>query len=213
MRNPYVALLMLIALACTAPIVAQASEADDTIARAKEMLRRTQQALQQAQSDNAELQREKSDADQKLLLQQQAAIHQLASARSGSQALQQALQAQLQAAQGTQADLQRKLNEAAARLVAQSNAQAETARQLAARDAELAQATQALAQSRTSDASCEDKNLKLYGYADEVLQRYQKKGVWAALSQKEPVLGLKEVDVENVVQEYRLKFNSEKVKP
>jgi hypothetical protein len=45
------------------------------------------------------------------------------------------------------------------------------------------------------------------------LQAYRKKGVWASLSQKDPVLGLKEVDVENVVQEYRLKFASQQIKP
>jgi hypothetical protein len=66
---------------------------------------------------------------------------------------------------------------------------------------------------RSANASCEDKNLKLYGYADEVLGLYKNKGVWAALSQKEPVLGLKEVDVENVVQEYQQKFASQKIKP
>ncbi len=125
----------------------------------------------------------------------------------------QALQAQLQTTQGAQADLQRRLDDAAKRLVDESNKQVETARQLAAREVELADARQAIAQSRTVNASFEDKNLKLYTYAQEVLQRYQKKGVWASLFQKEPVLGLKEVAVENVVQEYQGKFDSQKVKP
>ena len=70
-----------------------------------------------------------------------------------------------------------------------------------------------LEQSKSANASCEDKNLKLYSYAETVLGLYKNKGVWAALSQKDPVLGLKEVDVENVVQEYQQKFASQKIKP
>jgi hypothetical protein len=53
----------------------------------------------------------------------------------------------------------------------------------------------------------------LYGYAEAMLDKYRNKGVWASLSQKDPVLGLKNVEVENVVQEYQLKFDSQKLKP
>ena len=90
------------------------------------------------------------------------------------------------------------------------------ARQLSARESEFAQIKQSLEQSlqqsKASNVSCEDKNLKLYTYGQEVLERYRTKGVWAALSQKDPVFGLKEVDVENVVQEYRLKMAGAKLK-
>ncbi len=37
--------------------------------------------------------------------------------------------------------------------------------------------------------------------------------MWASLLQKEPVFGLKQVGVENVVQEYQLKYDAQKVKP
>ena len=82
-----------------------------------------------------------------------------------------------------------------------------------ARESELTELKQGAQQASAANASCEAKNLKLYGYAEEVLQRYQHKGVWAALSQQEPVFGLKQVDIENVVQEYQLKYDSQKVKP
>ena len=80
-------------------------------------------------------------------------------------------------------------------------------------DAELAQVKQSLEQSTAANVSCEAKNVALYGYAEDILQHYKTKGVWASLSQKDPVFGLKEVDVENVLQEYQLKFDSQKVKP
>ncbi|MGB6308279.1 MAG: hypothetical protein WBF89_10820 [Steroidobacteraceae bacterium] len=207
MRSIFIGLAAAATLACAAPAIVRAAE-DDAVARAREMLRRTQEALHQAQADNAELTRAKSDAEQKL----QAATAQLATTQSGSKAAQSSLRTQLASVQGTQAQLQQQLNDAAARLAAANAKQSDTAKQLAARDSELVQVKQILEQSRTATASCEDKNLKLYSYAEAVLDRYKKKGVWAALSQKDPVFGFKEVDIENVVQEYQAKFASQKIK-
>jgi chromosome segregation ATPase len=172
------------------------------------MLRRTQEALRQAQSENADLLRAKSDAEQKL----QAAAQQTQTAQSGAKSAQASLNAKLTSAQGAQSELERKLNEANGKLAAANAGLGEASRQLAARDSELAQVKQMLEQSKTANASCEDKNLKLYSYAEEVLDRYKHKGVWASLAQKDPVLGFKEVDMENVVQEYQQKFASQKIK-
>ncbi len=208
MRTLFVGLAAATALACLIPIPGRTAD-EDTVARAKEMLRRTQEALRQAQADNADLARAKAAAEQKL----EAANKQVDAAQNGSKAAQSALQSQLKSAQGGQAELQQRLAEVASRLAEANSKAAETAKLLSARDAELGQVRQSLEQARTADSSCEDKNLKLYGYAEEVLERYKNKGVWASLSQKEPVFGLKEVGVENVVQEYRLKFAGQKIKP
>jgi len=64
------------------------------------------------------------------------------------------------------------------------------AKQLAARDAQVKEISLSLDQ-RKRDNSCEAKNVTLYGYAEEVLQRYKEEGVWASLSQKDPLFGLK----------------------
>ena len=207
MRNCLAAFAALTLLGSALPAIVHAAD-DDAVARAREMLRRTQEALRQAQSDNADLLRAKTEAEQKL----QAATKQIDSVQSGSKAAQGALNAKLTSAQSVQTDLQNRLNDADARLSATNAKLSGTASELAARNAELAQVKQMLEQSKTANASCEDKNLKLYSYAETVLGLYKNKGVWAALSQKDPVLGLKEVDVENVVQEYQLKFNSQKIK-
>ena len=172
------------------------------------MTRRTQEALHQAQSDNADLLKAKTDAEQKL----QAAVKEIDAAKNGTKAAQASLSAKLTSVEGAQADLAQKLADANERLAAANRSQADTARQLSARESELAQIKQSLEQSKASNVSCEDKNLKLFTYGQEVLERYRTKGVWAALSQKDPVLGLKEVDVENVVQEYRLKMAGAKLK-
>jgi len=191
---------------CGAPPAGAADE--DTTARLREMLHRTQEALRRAQSDNADLSRAKIEAEAKL----QTANKDLESARGVSKA-ELALQGQLQTTKAAQDDLTHRLGDATDRLSAANAKLSDTAKQLAVRDAELAQLKQGLEQSKTETASCETKNIKLYSYSQDLLQAYRKKGVWASLAQKDPVLGLKEVDVENVVQEYRVKFASQKIKP
>jgi chromosome segregation ATPase len=209
--SPYTMMIGLTAsliVAVAMPQILQAADEDAT-ARVREMLHRTQEALRQAQSDNADLMRAKTEAEQKL----KAATLQLDAAQSGSKAAQASLNAKLTSVQGTQAQLEQRLNDAGLRLTATNTKLSATEKQLAARESELAQVKQGFQQSQTANASCETKNLKLYSYAQDVLQAYRKKGVWAALSQKDPVLGFKEVDIENVVQEYQVKFASQKVKP
>jgi len=191
---------------CGAPPARAAEE--DTTARLREMLHRTQEALRQAQSDNADLNRGKIEAEAKL----QAANKDLEAARGVSKA-ELTLRGQLQTSKAAQDDLTHRLADATDRLSVANSKLSDGARQLAARDAELAQLKRGLEQSRTEAASCETKNLRLYSYSQELLQAYRKKGVWASLAQKDPVLGLKEVDVENVVQEYRIKFASQEIKP
>jgi chromosome segregation ATPase len=207
MRNFPAELTVAALLVCALPAIVHAAD-DPAVARAREMLHRTQEALRQAQADNADLVRAKTDAEQKL----QAAAKQIEAAQSGSKVAQASLNAKLTSAQGVQGELERRLSDANGQLAATNTKLGETSKQLAARESELAQFKQMLEQSKTANASCEDKNLKLYSYAEAVLERYKNKGVWSALAQKEPVFGFKEVGVENVVQEYQLKFASQKVK-
>jgi chromosome segregation ATPase len=207
MRNFLAGLIAAALLVCTLPTIVHAAD-DEAVVRAKEMLRRTQEALRQAQSDSADAVRAKTDAEQQL----QAAAKRIDAEQSSSKTAQAALNAKLTAAQGAQAELERRLIDSNGQLAAANAKLGETSQKLGARDTELAQIRQVLEQSKTANASCEDKNLKLYSYAEAVLERYKNKGVWSALAQKEPVFGLKEVGVENVVQEYQAKFASQKVK-
>jgi DNA repair exonuclease SbcCD ATPase subunit len=54
---------------------------------------------------------------------------------------------------------------------------------------------------------CYDNNRKLLDLNREILAQYENKGVFDALRQKEPVTGLKQVEVENLVQDYRYKID------
>jgi chromosome segregation ATPase len=207
MAKPLATLAALLTLAFLAAIPARSVRAadDQAVAKAHEMLRRTQEALRQAQSDNALLAQAKSDLETRL----KEATRQLDATRSGLNSA----QGSLHSVQAQQADLQGKYAEASGRLATTTDKLNETSKSLSARNAELAQALQDLAQSKEANAACEDKNGKLYTYGQEVLDRYQHKGVWAALRQQEPVLGLKRVEIENVVQEYKLKLADQRLKP
>jgi chromosome segregation ATPase len=211
MRYHLVGLLALAVLTAGVPNAGRA--ADDDNARLREMLHRTQEALRQAQADNADLTRAKLDAEHKLgdsAKQLETVKNTALKAQSSKAAV---LQTQLDAARAEQASTQHGLEDANGRLAALNSKLGDALKQLAARDAQVKETSLALEQSRTASSSCEAKNITLYGYAEEVLQRYRKKGVWASLSQKDPVFGLKEVDMENVIQEYQLKFDAQKVKP
>jgi chromosome segregation ATPase len=186
-----------------------ADPGDARAAREREMLRRAQEALRQSQEENADLGRSKADAEQKL----KDAASQLDSARNASKSTQAALKVQLQSAAAAQADLKQQLERAQQQIALSASQQQETAKRLGARESELKQTQQDLQLSKAASASCEAKNLQLYEYSTELVQRYQKKGVWSALTQKEPVFGIKEVRIENVVQEYQEKLASQKITP
>ena len=205
MRNVRATVMAAMLLVAASPPGSRAAD-DPAVERAKQMIRRTQEALRQAQAENAELARAKADAEQKAL----AATKQIDAAKSGSKAAQQGLRAQLQAAY---ADHAQKMAAADAELAEAKEKQRATQQLLVNRDAELKQTRQLLEQSTAANVSCEDKNDKLYTWGQELLDKYKNKGVWAAMAQKDPVLGLKEVAIENTVQEYRLKMAGQKVKP
>jgi chromosome segregation ATPase len=211
MRYHLPGLLAVTMLCAGVPHAARA--ADDDTARLREMLHRTQEALRQAQADNADLTRARLDAEHKAqdnARQLETVKTTSLKAQSGKAA---ALQTQLDATRTTQENTQHALDDANGRLAALNAKLGEAQKQLAARDAQLKEVSLTVEQSKAANNSCEAKNVALFAYAQEVLQRYRKKGVWASLSQKDPVFGLKEVEVENVVQEYQLKFDSQKVKP
>ena len=211
MRYPLFGLLAMALLSAGVPNAGRAADDDNT--RLREMLHRTQEALRQAQADNADLTRAKLDAEHKLEdsgKQLEAVKNTAQKAQAGKAA---ALQSQLDAAHTAQTSAQQGLDEANMRLAGVNSKLGEALKQVAARDAQVKEMSLSLEQSRAANASCETKNVMLYGYAEEVLRRYKNKGVWASLSQRDPLFGLKQVDVENVVQEYQLKFDAQKTKP
>jgi len=185
-----------------------AAAADDSKnSREREMLRRAQEALRQSQTESSALAQGKSDAEQKL----KAAGAQLDTLRNSSKSEQAGLRAKLQAAADSQAGLTSQLENARQQLAALSAKQIETARMLNERETLLKRVQSDLDASRTAGSSCEAKNARLYEYSQELARRYEDKGVWTAMRQKEPVTGIGGVGMENLLQEYREKAASQRI--
>ncbi|MDR3416952.1 MAG: hypothetical protein P4L83_12265 [Nevskia sp.] len=190
---------------------AAAADPDAKSAREHELLHRAQQELQQLQAENGDLQRQKNDVEAKL----KAASDQLEALSSAEQAGRQhsvAVEAELHKERTAGSDLAARLEEAQRQLAAMTQKQNETASQLNQREAELADTKSSLSKSVNDNTSCQARNQKLFDYGQALLQRYRDKGVWAALTRKEPVLGLERVDEENTLQEYRDKLAAEKLR-
>lgn len=82
--------------------------------------------------------------------------------------------------------------------------------------AEMEQKAKALeaesAARKTRIEACEGLNDKLYGVGQELLGKYQHKGVWSSLAQSEPIFRLKRVELENLMQDYQDKLEAGRVR-
>lgn len=203
-RNGTVSLLALVLLA----LIGTATAADDTkSSREREMLRRAQEALRQTQSENETLSQGKTEAEKKL----KAATDQAETIRNASKSEQTALRAKLKSAAESQAGVAEQLEQAKRQIATLTSQIQEATNRLGMTEGQLKLTRQDLETSRTAIASCETKNLKLYEYSQQLAQRYEKKGVFAVLANKEPVLGISKVKEENVLQEYQDKFDSQRI--
>jgi chromosome segregation ATPase len=61
-------------------------------------------------------------------------------------------------------------------------------------------------------ASCETKNTRLYGVGKSILDWLDKVGPGAALAARDPFLGLKRVELENVAQDYQDKLLEQRIR-
>lgn len=93
------------------------------------------------------------------------------------------------------------------------NEQLESGRAQAKKEAtQRAELEEALKNETTSFSQCYENNKKLYAVNQDLLNRYQNKGFADVLGQKEPFTGIKQVDVENLIQDYQYQIDSLKIK-
>lgn len=184
-------------------------EPNKQAARERELLRRAQAAQKQAEDAKAVLEQEKAkaEADAKAAKAQAAKVSG-AVARERKRAAD--LQADLDNAARERAVLQKdkeaqtvRSTEAEGKLKSALAELARTRDTLAATEKELAAVRQVASQQSRSIRICEDKNLKLYGVATEVMAKYRDQGFWDAVKRKEPFTGLRQVEVENLLEEFR----------
>jgi chromosome segregation ATPase len=190
---------------------------------AEKAARRQQQQLQalQQQASQAQAGQERAEQERAALVQQLRGREQSA---ARSQAALRAAEAGLKDAEAVRAQLAARVDALEKSLEAQREASQQA---LSAKDRELARAARALEgreaeraqwQARFGEQArlvgeCGNRNDRLFRLNAELIDRYRDKGVIDALRQREPVLGLSDVQMFNLVQEYRDKAQTERYTP
>lgn len=200
-------------LAVAAGAAAQSDDAKKAARRAQLQMQQLQQQTQEAQAAKAKIESDKAALDKQLSEQSQ----QMARLKG---ALPKA-QERLKAVEAERTELATKVA-ALEKQLAEQKTQADAV--LAAKTSELEQSTklrderQAQAQ-RSHDTQlaqvneCSAKNERLLQLSADLLGRYRNKSVAEVLSQRDPVLGLGDVKMFNLVQEYRDKADAEAFSP
>lgn len=87
----------------------------------------------------------------------------------------------------------------------------ETAQSLRQVEMERGELKATVSAQREGIRQCTRKNLELYQANLDLLDRYQAKGVWDAMLQREAVTGLRRVEIENLVEDYRRRLDQMQV--
>lgn len=206
-RTVAMVVLLCLGVAGSAPAAAADDKKADREARRAQMLeQRLEQERSQWQVERADLQKKLSDSE---------------TALSASKATYDSTSVALEKSSRDRAALQRQLADLNKRLTDQQ-ASAESER--TTKQAELDRFTAARAQERTalnsrlqvegkSLETCTEHNDRLVKIGHELLQRLHDKGLIDIVKQEEPLLGIGDVEMFNVVQNYRDEIDSEQVAP
>ena len=199
--------LALLGLAASASL-AQAPRSGDATAR-------LQTAVQELSRERAELQAENARLKEQLAklekAEQQAKA--LAERNDGLSRQLAARETQLGRATLAQEALSGNVTALQARLEEVIGKYRELAEQLRGVEAERAKLTAELATEAQTRRSCQADNVELADIADEALDRYEDKGCFSAMLQKEPLTGIKRARVENLVEGYRDQVEALRARP
>jgi chromosome segregation ATPase len=196
-------LLALVLCACCLGTAGLARADDDPAARARAALRQATQRIRELEDQNATLQAKQAEADRT----RQALSDKLAAAEKDLADLHKQSDTDKATLQQTNAQL---AGQRASNAKLQSTYE-ETSTNLKTRDADAKRLDTMLGQTRQRVEACETKNGALYQKAEEVLDLYDKRGVWDSVASSEPVTKLKRVEIENLMQDYEDKFRANKI--
>ncbi len=180
-------------------------------------LRRVQQQMQQVEQEKAALQQQVSGFEQEksaLSGEKDALAKKVQSAESRTAAegrKRRSLEKELEAARKENQALQEQKAEVEKRLSELTAQQVDGARQLTVVQGEKKQTEANLVMREKQIASCEDKNLKLYQYGRDLIKQCRDHSATDVILRLEPVTGIKRVEIENVLEEYRDKLDAQKL--
>lgn len=214
LRGAVTALCAAALVSLPAAAVAQQDKGTDKAARrAQQQLRGLQLQVEEAQAAKTKVEADKAALDVQLQEQAQQSSKLSGSLRKTSDSL--------RAADKARADLTAQVAALERQMADQKRSTDET---LAAKDAELARmvktrdAQQAQLQSRYDEqvklvSDCSAKNDRLVRLSAELVDRYRGKSLGDVLSQLDPAFGIGDVQMFNLVQEYRDKADAERFAP
>jgi chromosome segregation ATPase len=209
-RSALVALGLALASSCA---LAEQTPAEKAARRAQLQLQNLQQQLQEAQAAKSKVEADKAAVDQQLG-EQTTQAEQLKTTISK-------LEAKLRASEKARGELAANVKSLEKQLadekLSHEQALAQKARELA-QYTKLRDEQQAQLQRKHDDqvalvADCTSKNGKLLHLNVELLNRYRNKSVTDVIKQREPVLGMGDVEMFNMVQDYRDKADAERFTP
>lgn len=200
--------------------IPQADAADKKASREREALRRVQQQLSQIQGQVTTLEQEKAKLTEDLSKAQkssQAAENEAARLQSELKAGKRQLLTgakELTLLKEEQTTVSQRLAETQKTLSETSNKLAETTRALQQTDEEKRSLESLKTRNESDIASCERKNVTLYQLGRSLMDRFEHKTCGEILAEKEPFTGIKQVETENLLEEYRDKLDDQKwIKP
>jgi hypothetical protein len=185
-----------------------AHAADKKASKEREAARRMQIMQQQFSSEKAALEKDKSE----LSLKVEELAREAESAKQGAAQVERVRSSQardLAALKSEMGALQEKLRlseKAHADLLAQQKTEGDkNQKQVALLQAAVAERGQLL-------GSCETKNSKLYELNREILAKYRDKGLLDSLAQSDALTGIRSVQVDNLLEDYRDKLDAERIR-
>lgn len=171
---------------------------------AREQARRLQQANRKLEQDKAQLAKEKTEAESRLkAVKDDLDAARRKSALAGRRAA--TLEKDLEAVRAEREKLAGRLADTEKRL-------AETGDKLRKEEAERKRLDALSAQQKQSIAQCEGLNARLHDEGAALLERYRTKGCFDAVLQAEPFTGLKQVQIENFIEDSRDRLDDLRVK-
>jgi septal ring factor EnvC (AmiA/AmiB activator) len=194
---------------CMFGAVLHAEASDKKTSREREALRRVQQQLSQVQGEMTAIEQEKS----RLMADLEQARASSSSVESKAARLQHGLSTSKQQLSALTQELvlvKEELVTTAKQLDETRTTLDETARTLQQTKAEKNHLEATRERNERELASCERKNVALYIVGRSLMDRFESKTCGETLAQKEPFTGLKQVETENLLEEYRDKLDDQK---
>lgn len=207
--------MAVVAMVVSAGAMAQSEDknAQKAARRAQLQLQSLRQQVQDAQAAKAKVEADKAELDAQLAEQAKQAgrLDEALRKASGSLKAAEATRAQMA---GTIAALERQLAEQKQR---SDDALAQKARELEQftrlRNEQQLQLQRQHDEQVAQVTACTAKNARLIQLSAELLDRYRNKGLGEVLRQRDPVLGLADVELFNVVQDHRDRTEAERFVP